>query len=85
MELFILAKVDTSVLDFGNQNNVLSKMTLQKISIENNSKNDLHKTFYHFMAKLIDETDGRWIGKKFIGYIQSLSFKPIYIILFTER
>ena len=85
MELLMLAKVDTNVFDFGNQNNALSKMILQKIFSENNSKTDLHPNFYHFMVKLIDETDGRWIGKKFNGYIQSLSFKPFYVILFTER
>lgn len=81
----MLSKVDANTLDYGNQNNALSKIVLQKISSENNFKNDLDPNFYHLMEKIINQSHASWLGTKCNGYIKVLSFKPFYVILFTER
>lgn len=85
MEVKMLKSTEIDSLDYGNHNNAMSKIILQKISSENNGKNDLLTYFQEYMAKLIDNSEDSWKGDKINGYIQRYSLKPFYEILFTER
>lgn len=58
---------------------------MQKISSDNNSKDDLDPNYYIFMHKLIQETKENWKGKHIHGFIQQWSLEPFYTVMFSEK
>lgn len=83
----MLGKVPERILAQGNRNNAPSDIILQKISSENIIKHDADKDFDILMEKLRAQNreDPKYDGKYIKGYIQELSVKPFYVLMYTEK
>lgn len=85
VKLDLLGSVPENVLKSGNRNDALSLMILQKISSENNTRDDLDKDVVMFLLKLKEKFIKAWPDRITEGYIQSISVDPFYVILFTGQ
>ena len=80
-----LTTANERLLSARNLNDAYSLGILQKISSENNSRDDLDRDYYMFMHKLIEQTKKTWTGQHIEGYIQQWSVEPFYVVLFAEK
>ncbi|CAG9790408.1 unnamed protein product [Diatraea saccharalis] len=81
----MLNEVTDDILGSGNMNNALTLSLLQKMSSEERWSSKLSKKFTDALVQLEEKFEQEWKGKFLNNFIQNVSLKPFFVILFTEK